>query len=275
MAAMDEDGYAHFAAIENLASRARVTVEAAKIAIDTFLAPDPNSSNPEHKGRRIERVPGGYLILNAKVYRELATKLQQKEQTRVRVAAHRSKNQGKRKKSVTPRYTPLPSASAYASAFGSDSEGKEYEENQSVTIQEIKPTIEDALKWLAFSKENNSDYTEQETRSAFNALAAGGWKWGKRDVADWRAALERQISTDRDRKGGNGSPGIGKRPLSPMDIKTIISAKDQLSKELRAKHSEEDGNWGARWKDDAKKQEYITIRKEIKKLNEQLSNMAL
>ena len=139
----------------------------------------------------------------------------------------------------------------------------------------VKPAIEDAMKWLAIAKEQGADYTEEETKSAFNALAAGGWKWGKRDVADWRAAVERQISSDRNRNGSNGSPGAIKRPLSPMDIKTIISAKDQLSKELRAKHSEEDGNWGARWKDDAKKQEYITIRREIKKLNEQLSNMAL
>ncbi len=77
------------------------------------------------------------------------------------------------------------------------------------------PTIEAALKWLADSNKSGSDYIEQEMRGAFLALSAGGWKWGNRDIADWRAALERQIQTDRDRKNKtnaqnpqrNGHPG--------------------------------------------------------------------
>ncbi len=92
LAAMDEDGYAHFSAIENLAARARVSVRDTKKAIECFLSPDPNSSNPDNNGRRIERIDGGYLILNAKEHRETFNREIQREQTRLRVARHREKH---------------------------------------------------------------------------------------------------------------------------------------------------------------------------------------
>jgi len=94
LAAMDEDGYAHFSAIENLAIRARVTVEEATAAVECFLAPDKNSSDPDNEGRRVERVPGGFIILNAEKHRQTYKRLLQREQVRVRVARHREKKNG-------------------------------------------------------------------------------------------------------------------------------------------------------------------------------------
>lgn len=89
LAAMDQDGYAHFSAIENLASRARVTPAEAEAAVECFLRPDPNSGNPANDGRRVERVPGGFLILNAQAHRDVISREVQREQTRLRVARHR------------------------------------------------------------------------------------------------------------------------------------------------------------------------------------------
>ncbi len=85
LAAMDEEGYAHFSAVQNLASRAHVSIAKAKKAIECFESPDPNSENLENEGRRIERVPGGYLILNAGYYRAKFSREIEKEQTRIRV----------------------------------------------------------------------------------------------------------------------------------------------------------------------------------------------
>ena len=65
LAAMDQDGFAHFSAVENLAARARVTLDEAKGAVECFLAPDPNSANPANEGRRIERVPGAAARLRS------------------------------------------------------------------------------------------------------------------------------------------------------------------------------------------------------------------
>jgi hypothetical protein len=89
LAAMDEDGFARFASIRNLAGRARVSDDEAREAISILEAPDLDSSDPDNDGRRAERVPGGWMVLNAPKYRELATKLISREKTRQRVANFR------------------------------------------------------------------------------------------------------------------------------------------------------------------------------------------
>lgn len=97
IAAMDETGFTQFASPANLAHRARVTLEAAEAAISLLEGPDHNSSDPEHEGRRIERVPGGWMVLNSAKYREMVTRAVGQEKTRERVARFRAK-----KKGVTP-----------------------------------------------------------------------------------------------------------------------------------------------------------------------------
>ena len=62
------------------------------------------------------------------------------------------------------------------------------------------PSMGDCRKWLADWKKSGADYTEAELQSAFLALSANGWMWGKNPVVDFRAALERQIQTDRSKK---------------------------------------------------------------------------
>lgn len=91
IAAMDEDGNAMFACVDNLAARARVTLEQAEAAVKAFESPDPKSGDPENEGRRIERFPGGWHILNAHKYRAMVTKTIIREQTRVRMARWRAK----------------------------------------------------------------------------------------------------------------------------------------------------------------------------------------
>lgn len=90
LAAMDEDGVVHFATPKNAAAIAQVTEEEALRAVAILEAPDANSANPEHEGRRVRRIPGGWLVLNAGVYKELATREQARERTRQRVARHRA-----------------------------------------------------------------------------------------------------------------------------------------------------------------------------------------
>lgn len=94
IAVMDEDGYAQFASVANVAHRARVTPEEAEEAIRVLESPDSNSSNPAHDGRRLERVPGGWIVLNAKDHRDAVTRVVIKEQTRERVRRHRERKAG-------------------------------------------------------------------------------------------------------------------------------------------------------------------------------------
>jgi hypothetical protein len=55
--------------IPGLANRARVPVDAAEQAINTFLGPDKYSRTTENDGRRIEVIQGGWRLLNYLHYR--------------------------------------------------------------------------------------------------------------------------------------------------------------------------------------------------------------
>ena len=101
IAAMDENGFVQFASVANLAHRARIELAEAQAAVDCLEGPDTNSSDPDHEGRRIERVPGGWMILNAEKYREMVTRAVIQEKTRQRVAKHRTEKKKACNASVT------------------------------------------------------------------------------------------------------------------------------------------------------------------------------
>jgi hypothetical protein len=103
LAAMDEDGVVQFASVLNLAHRARVTPEEAHAAVAVLENPDEHSSDTDHDGRRIERIPGGWLVLNAQKYASVVTRSIARERTRRRVAKHRArKRSGPCNGGVTP-----------------------------------------------------------------------------------------------------------------------------------------------------------------------------
>lgn len=59
------------ASIPGLANRARVTLEECEHALERFMAPDKYSRTPDNDGRRIERIDGGWALLNYAKYREM------------------------------------------------------------------------------------------------------------------------------------------------------------------------------------------------------------
>lgn len=170
IAAMDEDGYAHFSAIENLACRARVSVKDTQKAIDCFIAPDVNSSNPENEGRRIERVPGGFFILNAPEHRKLLNREISREQVRLRVARHREKQSGN-KKSVTGALRSVTPASDVTS-------------ESLKGIAKGKPTqaeIETFCESIGLPKSDGE--------TVFNKWQGNGWVNGGKSIKDWKATI--------------------------------------------------------------------------------------
>ena len=91
LALKDQDGFARVATVEGLARLARVSVEGAEKAVKILTGPDPDSSDPEHDGRRIERAPGGWVVLNAKKYDALGSAQHRRETVRVNVANYRAR----------------------------------------------------------------------------------------------------------------------------------------------------------------------------------------
>lgn len=92
----DPDGMVE-AAAPGIANRAHVTLDVTLRALQSFQEPDPHSRTMDHDGRRIERVDGGYLVLNYVKYREMKDRKTVREQTRERVRAYRER----KKRNVT------------------------------------------------------------------------------------------------------------------------------------------------------------------------------
>jgi hypothetical protein len=68
LASADDSHVADFSTIRNLAHRARVTFDECAVAVRILEGPDPHSAIAAHEGRRIERVNGGWKILNGDLY---------------------------------------------------------------------------------------------------------------------------------------------------------------------------------------------------------------
>ena len=160
IAAMDETGFAQFASVANLAHRAIVPVSAAEESVKRLEGPDANSSDTDHEGRRIERVPGGWMVLNAHKYRELVTRAVSQERTRARVAKHRAKMKGSNADvtaangSVTPSEAKTDTESV-PRATRSGAVRREIERTipQSLDTQPFKAAWE---KWVLYSAEKNN-----------------------------------------------------------------------------------------------------------------------
>lgn len=90
LAMADRDGLV-LAAVPGLAKRANVALEACEAALERFQQPDKHSRTPDHEGRRIERVQGGWRLLNHAKYRELLGS----EAERARKRDWWNKNKGK------------------------------------------------------------------------------------------------------------------------------------------------------------------------------------
>lgn len=72
LALSDKNGEIH-ASIPGLARIAGVPTADCETAINAFLSPDSYSRTPEHEGRRIAKIDGGWELLNFQKYRLLAS----------------------------------------------------------------------------------------------------------------------------------------------------------------------------------------------------------
>ena len=90
MLAMADSRGRVWASIPGLANRARVTVEQAEAALTTFSQPDRYSRTPDHDGRRVEQIDGGWRLLNHEKYRSIRDEESIKESKRKYINARRA-----------------------------------------------------------------------------------------------------------------------------------------------------------------------------------------
>jgi len=91
LALANQDGLVR-ATAPGISHEARVDLEKTKSVLTLLESPDPESRTPEHEGRRIERVDGGFLILNYLKYRSLSDEDARREQGRIRTRRYRARN---------------------------------------------------------------------------------------------------------------------------------------------------------------------------------------
>lgn len=90
LAMADHNGEVH-AAIPGVARRAAVPLDACERAIQTLMDPDPYSRTPDHDGRRLEAIPGGWRLINHGKYKRLMSSESAKARKREWWREHRGK----------------------------------------------------------------------------------------------------------------------------------------------------------------------------------------
>ncbi len=90
LAMKDRDGVVE-AAVPGLAHRAGVSIEQAEDALAQLSAPDRYSRTPDHDGRRIAKIDGGWEVLNHDKYRDRLDKEDQADKKAKRQARWKSK----------------------------------------------------------------------------------------------------------------------------------------------------------------------------------------
>lgn len=93
LAMADHAGRVH-GSIPGLAHMARVPLEDCETALHTFLSPDPYSRTPDHEGRRIETIDGGWRLLNYAKHRGLVDSESVKESKRNYINKRRAAERG-------------------------------------------------------------------------------------------------------------------------------------------------------------------------------------
>lgn len=245
LAAMDDDGFVRFGSIKNVANRAHVTVDEAENAIKCLSSPDSQAPEQESQGRRIERVDGGFYVLNFAKYRDLF----KREDERVRNRA-RKQNQRAREKAKSGDVTPchdlsqkvpkstssdtdtdtknreyVPEKKPLLSPPETEGESKEFTGEAGTTID--RPSLTDVLGYCSIHLQAPRDWVEKW----WLEVDAAGWlDYRSRPVTNWKSYFTGQVrhweqtgkpQLEIKKDAGTEPKGVGdKAATGPKDKKT-------------------------------------------------------
>lgn len=174
------------ASIPGLARVAAVSVEDCERAINRFMTPDKYSRTPDDEGRRIEKIEGGWMLINHSKYRAMASKDEEKTATAIR--QQRFRDQKKRNAIVTPSNAKVtPSNDAVTedrdiADTDTDTKAKE-EKNTPLTPQGGGDDLKSSEKKPRSSKNQELDLPEMlPFQSPEFALVWARWKTHRREI---------------------------------------------------------------------------------------------
>ena len=200
----DRDGYV-IATETALARIANMPVDDVRDAITVLTAPDPNSTSPEHEGRRVLPVgPNTWWIPGVPRYRAIRDADDQRAETKERVrrwrAGTRSPDDGagtqddvtlRNARNVTPNDVTLRNAcnaiaeaEAYTEAYKRESVVADATTARPRKNWSIPPTPEEVATYLEEIGERR--FTASEFHDYY---AARGWRTRDGPIKDWRACV--------------------------------------------------------------------------------------
>jgi len=193
LALSDKDGYVA-GSIPGLADLARVSIPECEHALEKLQQPDRYSRSPEHDGRRIEVVEGGWFILNRAKYRDSGWDQQKRDR-------HREANRRyyKRKKN---RNSDSNSDNSDIRLSESDRVGDKKEKEKE---KRIKPCVSDSrsdiLKPLSVANVPDGRSISKSRRkpnpkhTPVKELIAEEWARHNQKTCPWGAAAGKQLDT--------------------------------------------------------------------------------
>lgn len=212
----DEKGIVE-ASVGGLADASRVSVEDAQRALQSFLAPDPDSKSKNDEGRRIREVPRGWLVINHEQYAGLKDEAgafaRAKVKTRERQQRHREKKSaggGEPVTNVTLRHAcnvttvtskpPATEETAQPSLFPTDQAPAATVVAKAEKARAKRlPTTEPAKRMAALFRRRLTTPWSQEEIDTFRKL--GEIDPGDLDVIEAYYARERAKGDDRESGG--------------------------------------------------------------------------
>ena len=190
LAMADAEGYV-MAAPSGLARVANVPLKDCQEALKVFQEPDDESFTRDHEGRRIERLEGGWLLLNYEKYREIRTEKQLKAAARQRRRYHSKKGEvSETSQDLTPSYIEAEAEAeayvlfdlfwkAYPRRAGSNPKAAALKAWSASKIP-LSVLLEGATRYAAFCAATNKTGTEY-VKQAVSWLSPGFEGWAQ----DW------------------------------------------------------------------------------------------
>jgi len=197
LAMSDQHGVVE-ASIPGLARRANVTIGECQAALECFLGPDEYSRTEDWDGRRIEKIDGGWRLLNHSKYRSRLSEVDKREKDAERAKRYRER---KRDASVTERDSRDESrksrhTEAEADAKANTEESKTLHNPSNPGFDDASRSSEpgfDSFWSVVHRKIGKSDSRRAFTRAVDRYAKESGI--GKRESADYITAAMREFAT--------------------------------------------------------------------------------
>jgi hypothetical protein len=182
LAKADATGFVE-ASLPGLARVANLTIGETESALVRLEGPDPHSKSPDHEGRRLMRMEGGWLILNYQVYRERRNDEERQAYMRDYMRRYRSESVSRRKQvlaNVSHGKPRLAQAEAEAEAEAENAPSNARAISTDTPFDDSPaPVVPDSARW---------QYVRDDPW-ARSIIAAGG-KIGANSWPTWKAMVD-------------------------------------------------------------------------------------